>query len=486
MVAPVVAGRLFSGPVEATGPALAVGFAAQGLLEFLRAPLAALLVCAPALFAGGGSPSVLNSDRVLERLPGKEARKPSRRPGAAALLVAALALPPLAGAGVQWSNPHSVPGSTVPSLPDTEGQLSRMSVEHEGGAVRVEMVQAAHPQTLLCDPDCTTSDGNNVRGWSRSDLPDAQTAVTGGYAATQWRWRSEDERAHSELELRVCRDTCADGAETTVIDTFSHNSADPGPSDRWGLVSAVAPMGDGLLVAAVDTPLRESSMAPPEEPMGLLAYHCADPDCSAPESVRLPDLPMPDQNVSPYHYKLELAAGGDGAYSVLFRDLKSGTTSLVTCSDLECAEPAARELPDLPGARVAMRPGGVPVIAHRADRNAVHLLDCQDPGCADWNIREFARAGQENAPGLTVDSLGRPQLAFTGPDPDSLTYAACADTACSTWESSVVFHREDVTQPYRFKDVRITRVLLDEEDRPTLVFDHDVVRCAEPRCGVPG
>lgn len=50
----------------------------------------------------------------------------------------------------------------------------------------------------------------------------------------------------------------------------------------------------------------------------------------------------------------------------------------------------------------------------------------------------------------------------------------------------MVFHREDVTQPYRFEEFHITRLFLDGDDRPTLVFDHDLVRCAEPRCGLRG
>lgn len=484
VVAPVFAGRLASVAVEATGPALAIGFAVHGLLGFLLAPSAALLVCAPVLFGRGERSPGLDPERVRERLPGKEARKLSRLPGAAVVLVAVLTLPPLAGAGVQWSNPYGVPGSTVLSLPDMEGQLTRMSVEHEENGVRVELVQSAHPQTLVCDPDCTTSDDIKVRS-SSMDMTDAQAAVAGGYAATQWRWRDDGVEAHSELELRVCRDTCADGAETTVIDTLSYDRAGTDPG-RWGLMSAVAPVGDGLLIAAVDTPIGESVMTPPEEPMGLLAYHCPDLGCAAPDRVRLPDLPMSDQNASPYRYRLDLSAGDGGAYSVLFRDMKSGTTSLVTCPDLECAEPAARELPDLPGVRIAMRPDGVPVIAHLAERDRVRLLDCQDAGCADWETREIATTRTENAPGLAVDSLGRPQLAFPGPDGDSLTYAACADAACTEWESSVVFHREDVAQPYRFKEVQVTRLFLDGDDRPTLVFDHDLVRCTEPRCGLAG
>ncbi|RKS08443.1 hypothetical protein DFP74_4141 [Nocardiopsis sp. Huas11] len=307
-------------------------------------------------------------------------------------------------------------------------------------------------------------------------LPNAQAAVTGGYAATIWRWWGDDTDGASDLELRVCHDTCADGANTTVIDTI------PFSSDRMGVTSTVAPVGDGLLVAAIDTPTRDS-MDPPTEPLGLLAYHCADLECAAPERVRLPDLPMADENVSPYLYQLHLGVVNDGAYSVLFHDLESGTTSLATCPDVECAAPVARELPELHGARVAVRPDGTPAITHVTGEGAVHLLDCQDAGCAEWETKEIG-IGHEEDPGLTVDSLGRPQVAFSGADGDTLVYVACADTACSEWETTVPFHHGDVAQPYRRDDWRVTRVSLDADDRPTLVLGHDVVRCVEPHCGL--
>lgn len=478
VVAPAFAGRLASEPVEATGATLAVGFAVEGLLGFAVAPVAALLVCAPVLLVQGTlgqdqQPRDLDLGRVLDRLPG-EAGRPVRRPVATVGLVAVLFSLPLTGAGMLWPNSYAVPGTTVLSLPDMAGNLSRMSVEHDGDTVQIELVQPAHPQTLVCDPECTTSDGYDVRA-SSLDLTDAQAAVTGGYAATWWRWWSEDADAHSGLELRVCHGTCADRADTTVIDTIS--------LDRMGLVSTVEPLGEGLLIAAIDTPVPESSMVPPEEPMGLLAYHCTDLDCADPARVRLPDLPMADENASPYQYRLHLGVGESGSYSVLFQDLESMTTSLVTCPDLECAVPVARELPGLSSARIAMRPDGTPVIAHLTEEDAIYLLDCRDPGCAKWEMREIG-PGYQDALGLAVDSLGRPQVAFSGTDGNTLTYVACSDTACSEWDMAVPFHHEDIEQPYRSDDVRITRVLLDADDRPTLVFGHDVVRCVEPRCGL--
>ncbi|WP_040702482.1 hypothetical protein [Nocardiopsis ganjiahuensis] len=136
------------------------------------------------------------------------------------------------------------------------------------------------------------------------------------------------------------------------------------------------------------------------------------------------------------------------------------------------------------------RSDGRPLVADR-DRD-VHLRDCRNTECSEWDTVSLGGGTitvLHTPPGLAVDDRDRPRMAFLAGDSAMLTFLACADPGCSSWESVELLHLSDVRStptPENHWDSAPVLVLSLDGDRPVLLVGHTRVTCLDPMCGLTG
>ncbi|GAA1110554.1 hypothetical protein [Nocardiopsis metallicus] len=115
------------------------------------------------------------------------------------------------------------------------------------------------------------------------------------------------------------------------------------------------------------------------------------------------------------------------------------------------------------------------------------------------------RSNPHAAPGVTTERLGRdepprliadapqaeagahPRRAFVDGESRMLTFLACADPECSSWESAELLHPDDlpyIPTPENPWDWEPVHVLSLDDDRPVLLVGRTRVTCVDPLCGL--
>lgn len=134
------------------------------------------------------------------------------------------------------------------------------------------------------------------------------------------------------------------------------------------------------------------------------------------------------------------------------------------------------------------RSDGRPLVADREED--VHLRDCRDTECAEWDTVSLGGGPVDNVhtpPGLAVDARDRPRVAFVDGESGMLTFLACEDPACSSWETVELLAPSDVSvTPEHPSGYAPVRVLSLEDERPELLLGHTRITCADQLCGLPG
>ncbi|QVJ01416.1 hypothetical protein KGD82_25775 [Nocardiopsis eucommiae] len=135
------------------------------------------------------------------------------------------------------------------------------------------------------------------------------------------------------------------------------------------------------------------------------------------------------------------------------------------------------------------RADGRPLIGDRVDE--VRLRDCRDAACSEWDTVSLG-GGAVNAvhgpPGVAVDDRDRPRVAYVDGISGMLTFLACDDAACTTWESTELLAPRDLpihmsaANPSGYAPVRILSV---DGARPELLMGRQLITCADPLCGLP-
>lgn len=142
----------------------------------------------------------------------------------------------------------------------------------------------------------------------------------------------------------------------------------------------------------------------------------------------------------------------------------------------------------LPPAAEVTRSDGRPLVADRDED--VHLRDCRDSECSEWDTVSLG-GGPVNSlhttPGLAVDDQDRPRVAFVDGEIGMLTFLACDDPVCSTWETAELLASSDVSptitveNPSGYAPVRVLSL---DGEHPELLMGHLRVRCLDPLCGL--
>ncbi|MFW5415785.1 hypothetical protein J0910_04070 [Nocardiopsis sp. CNT-189] len=482
------------------------GAEAAGLLAsaLVLAP-AVLLLCAPVVYREQAAPADLvpgpDLDRIAAHLPPPHIGGRSWAVLPAPALAALLLLPTLAGPAALWANPFDalyLEGSPIDSVWNDDGVVD-ISPQGEGALIAVANGGAF---LEVCDPECeaVTENGGFEGGGA---------AVVGeGLVHTGWQdsfnWEAGEEEFYapnpdSGLYLWSCVDaTDCDLGDGTQIRSFQ--------GDLYSLASAVAPYGDGLVIASYVPPADDSDSARGigDDEGDLLLQVCDEPTCADPRTIEPPG-DVAAGGFPTYDAFLDIAVSPAGGFAVAAFDASYGVLNVISCSDAECAQPEVNEIfgeqfrkkfdDDLQarfGARIEYRPDGTPVLAYRSiPDGAVHVTDCHDAACTDFTDRTITGpAWRRPLPGLAVDSQGNPQLATFDPAEGRLVLLSCLDGGCT----------ETVRTPLARTDEEpgVSALALDDEDRPHIVWadadgeaflggrflaDARYLRCAEPLCG---
>ncbi|MDA2803262.1 transporter permease [Nocardiopsis suaedae] len=493
------------------------GHPAMLLLRFLASvvlsPLVVLLICAPAVYdkEGRGTWSPLDLSRAAEAIPkSRETREAwagqwRRRKGA--LVAVAILLPGILTPAVRWVDPFDTPvvaQSPVRSI-EEEGEDERSVEVIAQGDIDGSPVLAVKDRSEggpaigvdECDPECGPLVRSDVEG--RYVMAPSATFVNDGLMSVAWverAWREEDYSALADSNLGLE----SPGPESGVrlwrcTDVFSCEDVDGVllrvfQGSYWGTSTAVEPLEDGVVVASyVDDDERVTGG-------GLQAHVCRDAECEDPQTIRFPDELTASGEVG---RSLDVTATPGGGFMIAAMDTAYGSLSLIACADAECAEPVVTEVfgdrfrtgapldRRLLGVEIEPRPGGAPVVAYRDVRDGtVHLLDCHDGACTDYEDRELTGPAWERpAPGLAVDSQGKPQLTDFDMENRRLRLISCLDGGCTDTE------RTHLSVPMDEGAPGFSRIALDRQDRPRIVWgsgsageDAEELVCSRPLCGV--
>ena len=213
----------------------------------------------------------------------------------------------------------------------------------------------------------------------------------------------------------------------------------------------------------------------------MQVHVCAEDGCANAQTHVLGTVPGQRENslLNTASF-LDGAVGPDGGPIASVYDPHDGAVRVLSCSDVDCAEPETHTVvppvttptarlavsrdaeSQVHGAQVEVRPDGAPVVAYRAlEDGSARLVDCADPACAESVEQTLTGPDwRQHAPALALDSTGVPHLALSDHTTRRPTLLACADTGCSGWETATLH-----TVPGLWSDVGL---VLDEDDRPIL------------------
>lgn len=473
---------------------------ALALLSTLAAPLAVLLVTAPVTLDSTGRPWSTHRDLDLAATD-RELPRPSPAPrgrAVPALLALAVLVPPTLTPVALWVTDTTrlftspAPGIDVPEVAlHMTARGDRALIANSGRSTRV----------LDCDPECApVGEGEGNR--------EGRTALhtDSGFVFTSWRGDRFGDAAPepSDEEPGLYLAECSEPDPRACVEEDPGALVRPFGGRQDGLHSAMAPLGEGLVVASRVHPDPDADT---QDEGGLGVHVCADTSCADPVPVDVPeDVPVGGHVEGATH--LDTASSPEGGFAVTLYDGSFGGVTLMYCADTACADPGVTEvvpasflseyegkfegeLTSRFGARVEYRPDGTPVIAYRvAQGGAAHVVDCHDAACTEFTDRAVTGAGWARpVPGLAVDSRGNPQLVTFDMGAERVVLVSCRDAGCA----------ETVTVPLRPFEEKpaLTALTLDETDRPHLVWAEEepsllsegeqvaseYVRCLEPRCG---
>jgi hypothetical protein len=456
LVLPTVAAAGVAELPTDTADGIALGMVTQGLVLGLVAPFAVLTVLAPLLLPGGDSLRITPELRDAQGGGGRHAVL-----GALAVIV--LVALPLAGAHLMRTTLTDIPqvSTTAREAPEELEPLS------DGSGFAMLSVGSRRGTDADASADADADSGR---------ISDA-----------------------SPLVLSTCGPDCDEGS-TRAWEIGAL------PEDSRFVAGAVAPVDGGLL--GVVGHVRGGLGSTPDEqgyPLVLDVYRCTDsePTCDGPWTAEPGDplhvrarAPYPgSETLDLYSYDLELAADASGTFTVLVQaggwpqgigDPDYGAR-LVTCSTRDCGEASVRELPEVANGRLAQGLDGSAVIAHPdSDTDAVGLLVCDDPTCADHETHYVGSASaapptfsdSRPVPSVAVGPSGAPQVVVADREGTRLLYHACADASCSSWETRTLL------APSRGVDTdHHPRLVLDGDGRPSVFLGDLVIRCGTPYCG---
>ncbi|WP_152523031.1 hypothetical protein [Nocardiopsis potens] len=483
------------------------GAEAVGLLaSALAMAPAVLLLCAPAVYRDRGAYTGYASGpdlgRMAAHLPPPHTGGRSWAVLPAPALAALLLLPVLVGPAVSWANPLGAPVLEGGPLASPYGDDYVIDISPRGEGALIATTQRGETAEL-CDPECETVAEREGR------TQGGGTAVAGGGRLyTDWwefmhDWEDTDRygpHPDSGLYLRTCAATeKCDPDEAVRIRQYG--------GDHYETASAVAPFGEGLVVASHVRPYeprgRDEEIG--EDEGGLRLHVCDEPACADPRAIDPPGDVTAGGFLAGGTF-LDIAVSAEGGFAVAAFDASYGALNVVSCADAECAEPEVSEIfgehfrkehevgmRSRFGARIEYRPDGTPVLAYRAVRDgAVHVTDCHDAACTEFTDRAVTGPGWKRPlPGLALDSEGNPQLATFDLAEERLVLLSCLDGGCT----------ETVRTPLAAtsEEPGVSALAVDGEDRPHIVWSEgeedrpDIfsrfsaethyLRCAEPLCG---
>ncbi len=222
-----------------------------------------------------------------------------------------------------------------------------------------------------------------------------------------WAWVSGN-------ELVVCDDfVCTTTSRITLAD------------DVFGGNAALADDGRPVFVLAPNDPSGS----------GAVVVICGDIRCETGSSVTatLDDVAVP--------VPFSALAIDEGRLAYAYRDGDSAALHLVTCGDLECANPVSVEVvppigdggngwPDV--FSLAVGTDGLPVLAYgtMGDLRQLRIVHCENWSCTDLSdVAVSELQGFWQGPSLAIGSDGNPVMAFQSND--RITVLKCEDAACN-------------------------------------------------------
>ncbi|MBE3001543.1 hypothetical protein IDM40_23030 [Nocardiopsis sp. HNM0947] len=461
----------------------------------------------------GDLPS-LDLARARAHLPEPGERRPVRRT-TAVLVGAALVLPPLAAPVAVAAGPVDPPELTAAPSTLTTGSEPLITGMAEDGGVEFSTVGDRGMGHVVCDPECTPS--GEVSGDQDHSVmgPSPLVEVADGYARTAWHDGRpfdgpDDPSEDSGLYLFVCENAedCLEGAADgagTQLRPFGENTYDAR--------SAVAPLGDGLVVVSHSGfQEKKDPTAEDGDLGGLRAHVCEDLECSDPSVVEFPD----EVSTESYHardHRIDVVPAGDG-FAATLTDNAFGTVTVHSCTDPGCTDPEVTEVlgeqfaartddgpPPRTGTTLREGPDGTPVIVLRHPlTGTVQVVDCQDTACTDRTEKTVTGPGWARPePGVDQDSEGRLQILTYDYADLRMVLLSCVESGCAEVERTPLVGFEG--SPDR------STLVMDELDRPHILWntppsrqpdedeeDDDPIardrppelehlRCAEPWCG---
>ncbi|MFB4276613.1 hypothetical protein ACBJ59_15080 [Nonomuraea sp. MTCD27] len=196
----------------------------------------------------------------------------------------------------------------------------------------------------------------------------------------------------------------------------------------------------GLVVAHVrGLPWREGE----EDQEVLSITTCEDPACTSPRTKEVARLPS---RTSVYQDRgLAVAAGPLDRPSVVRFDGDTGSITVITCADSDCARPRVErpvhggrpwrrdDHDNQSGATMLLREDTRPLIAYRDSADgSIRLLDCRNPECSQADTVVLSAPGLDHAaPAMVLDRDGRALVAYQDLDRERLVVAACTGTRCT-------------------------------------------------------